>query len=147
MKRRALVLTALAVAASVALVSSRKVLADEPVNDTVQFKNVKILTGVTSKSEMRRIMKEQAAALGVKCSHCHVPGKFDLDEKKEKVAAREMMKMVRDINALPVFKDAEEKPAVTCWTCHRGGTEPEHVVPQSAYDKLDSQEGAPPAGK
>lgn len=143
MKRRVLVLAALAAAASLAAaLSCRSVLADEPVNDKVQFKNVKILTHVTSKSEMRRIMKEQAAALGVKCSHCHVPGKFELDDKKEKLEAREMMKMVRDLNALPLFKDVEEKPAVSCWTCHRGATEPEHVVPQSAYDKLDSQEGA-----
>ena len=110
-----------------------------PAGDAAQFKNVKILTHVTSKTEMRRIMKEQAAALGVKCSHCHVPGKFDLDDKKEKLVAREMMRMVANLNST-VFKEAEKKPAISCWTCHRGGTEPEATVPQSALDKLDAQQ-------
>lgn len=91
------------------------------------FKNVKVLTGVTSKTEMRRIMKEQAAALGVKCVHCHVPGKFELDDKDEKKAARAMMTMVRDLNA-KYFPDAKE-PAVTCWTCHRGEQKPASPPP------------------
>lgn len=102
------------------------------------FKNVKVLTGVTSKIEMRKLMKEQSAALGVKCTHCHVPGKFELDDKKPKLVAREMLRLVEQLNAT-TFKDAEEPPAITCWTCHRGETKPQTAVPRSAFDVVDAQ--------
>ena len=140
MSRPALALTAVAVVSAALLLAFPACSSadDASGGDTVQFKNVKILTNVTSKTEMRRIMKLQAASLGVKCSHCHVPGKFDLDDKKEKLVARDMLKMVANLNDT-VFKDAEKKPAITCWTCHRGGTEPEHEVPQAALDALDAQ--------
>ena len=113
-----------------------------PAEDSATFKNVKVLTSVHTKSEMRTIMKAQAASLGVKCVHCHVPGKFDLDDKKEKVAAREMMKMVQEINTnwlkdVPLEKD-EKKPVVSCWTCHRGKTEPENVIPADMMSAGDA---------
>jgi hypothetical protein len=104
--------------------------AQQPAAPPSPFSNLKVLSGVSSKSEMRQLMKRQAAALGVKCVHCHVPGKFELDEKPEKLKARDMMRMVREINAT-WFPDAET-PAVTCWTCHRGTTEPPHEVPPEA---------------
>ena len=65
-----------------------------------------------------------------------VPGKFDLDDKKEKLAARGMMKMVQDLNG-NWLKDSEKKPAVTCWTCHRGEKEPEHVIPPEKLTEAD----------
>ncbi len=42
------------------------------------------------------------------------------DEKAEKVTARKMILMVRDINAH--FGDGKQH--VTCYTCHRGSTMP-----------------------
>ena len=127
------------VACTAALVVSTAC-ADTPVEDAATFKNVKILTDVKTKTEMRRIMKAQAASLGVKCSYCHVPGKFELDDKKEKVVARKMLAMVRDLNAT-TFKDVpeDEKPAITCWTCHRGAEEPQSVVPPEALAATDEQ--------
>lgn len=104
-------------------------------DDQVAFENVEILTGVTSKSEMRSIMKEQAKALGVKCTYCHVQGQFALDDKEEKVEARKMMRMVNEINA-KYFPD--EKQGITCWTCHQGSEHPELTRP--------SGEEAPPSG-
>ncbi len=130
---------ALAGAAAFVLVPACAPRAEAPVNDATTFKNVKILTGVSSKSEMRRIMKEQAAALGVKCSHCHVPGKFELDDKEPKRVAREMMTMAAKLNAT-VFKESEHAPAITCWTCHRGSLEPERDVPAAAFDAADAQQ-------
>ena len=100
-----------------------------------EFSNVEILTEVTDKREMRAIMKEQAKALGVKCTYCHVQGKFELDDKPEKKQAREMMRMVRELNRT-WFKDSE-KP-ITCWTCHRGSDHPEMERPEGA--------GGPPPG-
>ena len=130
---------ALVVAACSVARPGRQALADDAAAPTSLFKNVKVLTHVKSKAEMREIMKAQSAALGVKCSHCHVPGKFELDDKKEKQTAREMMKMVNNLNTT-VFKDFEEKPAISCWSCHRGATEVERTIPQSAFDKVGSQE-------
>ncbi len=42
------------------------------------------------------------------------------DEKRQKVTARYMILMVRNINAS--FQDGKQH--VTCWTCHRGNTTP-----------------------
>ena len=106
---------------------------EEPV-----FQNVQLLGHVKSKKEMRALMKEQAKALGVKCTHCHVQGKFELDDKAPKRRAREMMRMVRSLNETH-FPDLET--GVTCWTCHAGREEPELTRPVGA------QEGeTPPAG-
>ena len=138
MRRLAVLLPIGILAAGAAALFVSTACADAPVEDQATFKNVKILTNVTSKTEMRRIMKEQAAALGVKCSHCHVPGKFELDDKEEKRRAREMMEMVKKLEET-TFKDEEKKPSVTCWTCHRGKTEPETVVPPEAFAATDEQ--------
>lgn len=53
------------------------------------------------------------------CSYCHVDDRTS-DEKEQKVTARKMISMVRELNAR--FQDG--KPHVTCWTCHRGSTTP-----------------------
>lgn len=139
--RRLVVMLALgSLVASAAVLAVSTACADTPVEDATVFKNVKILTDVKTKTEMRRIMKAQAASLGVKCSYCHVPGKFELDDKKEKIVARKMLEMVRDLNAT-TFSDvpADEKPAITCWTCHRGAEEPQSVIPPEALAAVDEQ--------
>ena len=53
------------------------------------------------------------------CGFCHVADRSS-DEKMEKVMARMMISMVKDINAK--FPDGKEH--VTCYTCHRGDTMP-----------------------
>ena len=143
---RARTMLALAAAAAALVLSAflvRPSPADEPEEEEEArpvFKNVKVLTNVTSKAEMRRIMKEQAAALGVKCTHCHVPGKFDLDDKKEKKTARAMMKMVAEINR--TYFPEEKEPPVRCWTCHRGEEEPADPppLPPPSTDTFEADE-------
>ena len=93
------------------------------------FVNVELLTHVKDKREMRAIMKEQAKALGVKCTYCHVQGKFELDDKEEKKTGRAMIRMVDELNA-KYFPDAEQ--GITCWTCHRGSEKPELLRPPDA---------------
>ena len=110
------------------------------------FSNVELLTHVKDKREMRAIMKEQAKSLGVKCTYCHVKGKFDLDDKKEKVQARAMMRMVQEVNA-KYF--AEEEQGITCWTCHQGAEEPQLTRPAdapSAPEGFQAAEPTQPAG-
>lgn len=81
------------------------------------------------------VMRDFAGALGVRCHHCHVGEEgmplarhdFASDEKRTKQVARQMMRMVAEINrridTLP-----EGPPGsvieVTCRTCHRGVSRP-----------------------
>ena len=81
-----------------------------------QPKNLKLLDGET----LMPTMMSFKVALGVECSFCHVQGDFASDEKPTKEMARKMIVMTRSINAN--FPDG--KIHVTCYTCHRGSTEP-----------------------
>ncbi len=92
-------------------------------------KNLKVLSKNISHEELETVMKGFKTALGVKCDFCHAasqtePGKLDFasDEKEHKLIARDMMRMVMRINK-KYFKH-EDKPSVTCYTCHRGNEEP-----------------------
>ena len=85
------------------------------------------------------LMNLVAQSLGVSCDYCHVQVDPDLsrtpsniggwvwdsDEKPPKRRAREMMKMVVDLNASGFGGEAK----VTCWTCHRGATDPSRLPP------------------
>jgi hypothetical protein len=62
-----------------------------------------------------------AGSLGVTCDHCHSE-RFETDEgNPKKLKAREMMRMVDDINT----HDFGGREQVTCNTCHRGSVKPE----------------------
>jgi hypothetical protein len=79
-------------------------------------KNLKLLQPET----LMPTMMAFKAALGVECSFCHVHGDFASDENPHKEIARKMIVMAQQINAN--FPDG--KIHVTCYTCHRGSTEP-----------------------
>lgn len=90
--------------------------ADAPKPARPAPKNLKIL----KPEQIRPVMNAFKTALGVECSHCHVQGDFASDDKHEKVVARTMLEMTHEINA----KFPDGKMHVTCYTCHRGATEP-----------------------
>jgi hypothetical protein len=83
----------------------------------VSAANLKVLTAENVEITMQSI----TFALGVGCTFCHDITDLSLDTKPQKVKARMMLEMVRDINA----KFGDGKTHVTCWTCHRASTEPE----------------------
>ena len=99
-----------------------------------EFKNLKLLPKEIEKRELVGIMRGFCDALGVRCTHCHTgptPGElegvdFASDELEEKRVAREMMKMVDEINGklLPAT-GRRALTRVRCATCHRGVTDPE----------------------
>ena len=75
-------------------------------------KNLKVL----QPADIRPAMAAATAGLGVQCGFCHVQGDFASDDKQEKVTARMMFEMTRDVNA----KFTDGKAHVSCYTCHRG---------------------------
>src|SRR5688572_20263168 len=79
-------------------------------------KNVKLLTGMTDR-ELQLTMNLMRASLGTHCDYCHVSGKewdFASDEKPAKARAREMIRMVMEMNRSTFGGRAE----VSCYTCH-----------------------------
>jgi hypothetical protein len=73
-----------------------------------------------------------ARSLGVNCTHCHVPEKWEVDEKPQKQIAREMSAMTMRINGeiLKGIKNLKSpQPTVNCTTCHRGDIKPALNLP------------------
>ena len=83
------------------------------------LKNIKILTG-EPREQVIMTMRAFTVALGVQCTYCHVQGDFASDDNPKKETARMMLTMAREINA----KFPDGKRHVSCYTCHRGATEP-----------------------
>lgn len=96
-----------------------------PAEKTVEQvqKNIQVLKGLPQ-SQLLPVMNYVNVSLGVECTFCHVnrDGNWDYasDEKPEKATAREMIKMVLNINKT-TFKGVNE---VACNTCHRGRSHP-----------------------
>jgi hypothetical protein len=84
-------------------------------------KNLKILKA----EEVRPMMGAFRTALGVQCTFCHTMGDFASDENPHKEKARMMIAMMREVNA----KFGDNKDHVTCYTCHRGKSQPETAPP------------------
>jgi len=105
-------------------------------------KNLQVLPPDMPRDQLIGVMKRFSTALGVECSFCHAPASstggglnFASDAKREKEMARWMMRVTQDINTK--FETDMNKPAVTCYTCHRGAAHPLIVPPPD--------EGAKPA--
>lgn len=91
------------------------------------FKNIKIFKGVPAGRVVNIMNMGFGRSLGVSCGFCHVPGKWDLDDKEEKNTARLMFAMVQTINRDYMSKVPNDRggpPVVNCFTCHRGNPRP-----------------------
>jgi hypothetical protein len=90
------------------------------------FKNIQLLRGVPAGRLLRIMEMGYARSLGVNCTHCHVAGAWEKDDKPTKQIAREMARMVGTISGelkkIPNLKS--ESPTVNCTTCHRGQVKP-----------------------
>lgn len=90
------------------------------------FKNIQTLKGVPAARVLRIMELGYSRALGVTCTHCHVPGKWEAEENLKKQVARDMMKMVENINSqqLKNIKNIGDRATINCSTCHRGSVKP-----------------------
>src|SRR5574341_2398033 len=99
--------------------------------------NVKVIPRNTPVMQVVGMIRNITFALGVRCHFCHVGEegmpleRFDFakDEKRTKLVARQMMRMVEEINrrldTLPhAHEHADTSLDVTCATCHRGVNRP-----------------------
>jgi photosynthetic reaction center cytochrome c subunit len=89
-----------------------------------QFKNIQILKGIPA-DQLIPAMQFITASLGVNCEFCHVEGAREKDDKKPKQTARKMMEMMFAINK----NNFEGHREVTCYSCHRGSTDPVGTPP------------------
>ncbi|HEU4569167.1 MAG TPA: c-type cytochrome [Gemmatimonadales bacterium] len=97
--------------------------------------NTQVIPRGTPVREVLNTMRGFSGALGVRCNFCHVGQEgaslatydFGSDRKGTKQIARQMMRMVAEVNrrldTLPGH--AADDPRVTCRTCHRGVSLPE----------------------
>jgi hypothetical protein len=88
------------------------------------YKNVKLLKDMPA-SAFIDAMRSFNEALGKNCEFCHVQGKMDVDDKKEKVTARKMIEMTHNINA----QSFDGKMEVRCYSCHKGLAHPQGQPP------------------
>ncbi len=90
------------------------------------YQNVQVLTDLTV-NEFIHQMTAQANWIAPKeqCAYCHNLENFASDEKYQKVVARRMLQMTRDININ--WQKHVAQTGVTCYTCHRGNAVPQYT--------------------
>jgi tetratricopeptide (TPR) repeat protein len=97
--------------------------------------NLQVLPSDLPRDSVVEIMRGFSFALGVRCQYCHVGGDgvsfegvvFESDDDPDKLKARHMLEMVRDLNEFVLAALPErDSPAVevSCSTCHRGRPRP-----------------------
>ncbi len=116
--------------------------------------NLKVLPKNIAREDLIKIMRGYAGSLGVECSFCHARNPqthkldFPSDAKDDKAIARTMIQMTQTINEqyMTQVHDPDAMPEdkhVTCGTCHRGHSMPEHFVPLAEPRHRPSDDEAP----
>jgi Photosynthetic reaction centre cytochrome C subunit len=91
------------------------------------YKNIQSMKGTPAGRLLNIMSGGYSNSLGVSCSHCHVIGEYDREDKPTKQIARDMSAMVRTINGtlLKEIKNLKSPDAViNCGTCHNGRARP-----------------------
>ena len=88
------------------------------------FKNVKLHKTMPVKEFLTMMDEQYGRGLSFACTNCHMDnGDYASDERKNKVIARQMERMQRDIDSKYIEKVKElddPRPKTTCVMCHRG---------------------------
>ena len=98
------------------------------------FKNIQTMKNTPAGRLLAVMEMGFSKSLGVNCTHCHVPDKWESEDKTQKQTARDMSAMVTTINKelLKNIKNLKsESPIVNCTTCHRGEIKPALNLPRS----------------
>jgi hypothetical protein len=96
--------------------------------------NTRVIPHATPVIQVIGQMRNIAIGIGARCQFCHVGEEgqplaafdFPNDQKRTKLVARQMMRMVQEINARLDTIPGRTNPGlqVTCETCHRGVNRP-----------------------
>ena len=131
--RRLVLFAVVLISLACTAVQHQKTLPPRP--DDLQFHNLQVLPPNISADQLIAMMEHFERSLGVHCDNCHVrvadtgdrrkDFDFRSDVKPEKSAARVMIRMTEDVNKNYVAKIPEMYTTVSCWTCHRGNTQPD----------------------
>lgn len=112
--------------------------------------NTQVIARTTPVINVIGIMRNFAGDLGVRCQFCHVGQEgqpleqFDFvsDEKRNKLVARQMMRMLAEINRRldTIPERGHPNIVATCATCHRGVSRPAplDVILQDAAITVDA---------
>jgi hypothetical protein len=96
------------------------------------FRNIKTMGDVPAGRLLAIMNVGYGKSLGVSCTHCHVAGAWDREDKTQKQTARDMSAMAARINnellkGIPNLKGPNA--IVNCTTCHRGQVKPALNIP------------------
>jgi hypothetical protein len=94
------------------------------------YKNLDILKEVPA-ARIPAVMQAFNGFLGVECTHCHIAGKWESEEKPAFARARQMFRTRAQLNAGPL----KEYAPIGCWTCHRAHARPE-ALPQEQVQQV-----------
>ena len=96
------------------------------------FKNIQTMKDRPAGQLLAVMEFGYSRSLGVTCTHCHVPEKWESEEKPQKQIARDISAMVGKLNGdlLKNIKNLKSAaPTVNCTTCHRGQIVPAIDLP------------------
>ncbi len=108
------------------------------------YKNIQVLKGVPANQIVPMMEYMRSALGGIRCQYCHnAPPDFAGDDKPQKQTGRKMLQMVMDINKNTFGGGV----TVTCYTCHRGSTDPVSVpaIPEPTEEKPAAAQSKAPA--
>lgn len=117
---------------------SRKASEDQRPAEQV-YKNIQTLKGVMTAGRLMMVMRMFTKSLGVDCTHCHVQGEFERDDKPAKETARRMLRLTGVI----AREHFNGQSPVNCYTCHRGQAQPVSMPPAPTNPPPKSETTAP----
>ncbi len=85
------------------------------------YKNIQILKGVPA-ARVPMVMGVFNRVLGVECTHCHVEGAMEKEDKPAFATTRKMFQMRN-------WFAQTQNVNVACWSCHRGKVNPNSPAP------------------
>ena len=96
------------------------------------FKNIQTMKDRPAGQVLAVMEFGYSRSLGVTCTHCHVPDKWESEDKPQKQVARDMSALVGKLNGdlLMNIKNLKSAtPTINCTTCHRGEVKPALNLP------------------
>lgn len=107
------------------IVELEKLIADRANEPAEQvFKNIQTFKGMPAGRVLRIMEMAFVPNLGVECTHCHVEGQWELDDKPTKKIARGMWTLRASVQDQVRQITGKTDVAVTCYTCHKGQARP-----------------------